>query len=174
MFPVLFKEPLIREKVMSGKVLIQWRHSFCAELAKSRYMTKDSTKAAHIELANIFFSESNTDDSDEMSTSHSEKTGDYPSKTKAMMQQKDDYKFPPFLLSIAHVPVERIAPDVISARPSNAVPWADVSYSVRHVEECWHHLMRSEDTEKLKTIAVCNFDFLLASVSTVSLWLLMR
>lgn len=97
MFPVLFKEPLIREKVMSGKVLIQWRHSFCAELAKSRYMTKDSTKAAHIELANIFFSESNTDDSDEMSTSHSEKTGDYPSKTKAMMQQRDDFKFPLFI-----------------------------------------------------------------------------
>lgn len=62
-------------------------------------------------------------------------------------------------------PIEHTPPDIISSRPSNAVPWADVSYSVRHVEESWHHLMRSEDTDKLKTIAVCNFDFLLAAVS---------
>lgn len=41
----------------------------------------------------------------------------------------------------------------------------DVSYSTRHVEESWHHLMKSEDTAKFKQIAVCNFDFLLASVS---------
>lgn len=41
----------------------------------------------------------------------------------------------------------------------------DVSYSIRHVEESWHHLMKSEDTAKFKKIAVCNFDFLLASVS---------
>lgn len=40
----------------------------------------------------------------------------------------------------------------------------DVSYSTRHVEESWHHLMKSEDTAKFKQIAVCNFDFLLASV----------
>lgn len=42
---------------------------------------------------------------------------------------------------------------------------ADVSYSIRHVEESWHHLMRSDDTTKFKQIAVCNFDFLLAAVS---------
>lgn len=41
----------------------------------------------------------------------------------------------------------------------------DVSYSTRHVEESWHHLIKSEDTSKFKQIAVCNFDFLLASVS---------
>lgn len=41
----------------------------------------------------------------------------------------------------------------------------DISYSVRHVEESWHHLIRSGDTQKLKEIAVCNFDFLLAAVS---------
>lgn len=44
----------------------------------------------------------------------------------------------------------------------------DVSYSTRHVEESWHHLMKSEDTAKFKQIAVCNFDFLLASVSVCS------
>ncbi|EDW44581.1 GM15035, partial [Drosophila sechellia] len=43
---------------------------------------------------------------------------------------------------------------------------ADVSYSMRHVEESWHHLMRSDDTTRFKQIAVCNFDFLLAAVSS--------
>lgn len=43
----------------------------------------------------------------------------------------------------------------------------DVSYSTRHVEESWHHLMKSEDTAKFKQIAVCNFDFLLAAVSKI-------
>lgn len=41
----------------------------------------------------------------------------------------------------------------------------DISYSIRHVEEAWHHLIKSNDTKKLKEIAVCNFDFLLAAVS---------
>ena len=44
----------------------------------------------------------------------------------------------------------------------------DVSYSTRHVEESWHHLMKSEDTAKFKQIAVCNFDFLLAAVSVIN------
>lgn len=47
----------------------------------------------------------------------------------------------------------------------NATEDDDVSYSTRHVEESWHHLMKSEDTAKFKRIAVCNFDFLLAAVS---------
>lgn len=46
----------------------------------------------------------------------------------------------------------------------------DVSYSTRHVEESWHHLMKSEDTAKFKQIAVCNFDFLLAAVSVKHLF----
>lgn len=48
---------------------------------------------------------------------------------------------------------------------STAHPGDDVSYSIRHVEESWHHLMKSEDTAKFKKIAVFNFDFLLAAVS---------
>lgn len=47
----------------------------------------------------------------------------------------------------------------------------DVSYSTRHVEESWHHLMKSEDTAKFKQIAVCNFDFLLAAVSVATLFI---
>jgi hypothetical protein len=35
------------------------------------------------------------------------------------------------------------------------------------VEESWHHLIKSDDSKKLKEIAVCNFDFLLAAVRNV-------
>ncbi|KAJ6644572.1 Protein qui-1 [Pseudolycoriella hygida] len=120
--------PLLREKLMSGKVLIQWRHSLCADISKSRYMDPDRTRAVHTEIANIFFNQ-DVDDSDETSTVNSEHSDDV-SITKT---------------------------------------GDDVSYSIRHVEESWHHLMKSEDTAKFKKIAVCNFDFLLASVQTVSI-----
>lgn len=62
-----FPEPILREKLMSGRVLIQWRHSICAEIARSRYMNPDSTRAVHTEIANIFFQQEQ-DDSDEISS----------------------------------------------------------------------------------------------------------
>lgn len=61
-------EPIIREKLMSGKILIQWRHSLCAEIAKARYMDPEKTRAVHTEIANIFFNQ-DAEDSDETSTS---------------------------------------------------------------------------------------------------------
>lgn len=65
-------EPLIREKLMSGKVLIQWRHSLCAEVAKARYMTtREVIRQAHAEMANIFFGEA-SEDSDDVTSSHSD------------------------------------------------------------------------------------------------------
>lgn len=54
---------------MSGKILIQWRHGLCAEIAKQRYMDPDSTRAVHIEIANIFFNQEQ-DESDEISSEH--------------------------------------------------------------------------------------------------------
>lgn len=50
------------------------------------------------------------------------------------------------------------------------IPGSDISYSIRHVEESWHHLIKSDDSKKLKEIAVCNFDFLLAAVSYNSIF----
>ncbi|XP_059616881.1 protein qui-1 isoform X2 [Phlebotomus argentipes] len=139
-------KPLIREKLMSGKVLLQWRHDLCAQIAKSRYMDEEARRLAHTELANIFFSQDG-EESDETTISH-------PTDKSPQQQQH--------LQPTAHE-------ETVSSRPSNMLPWAELSYSVRHVEESWHHLMRSEDTEKLKTIAMCNFDFLLASLQTVSI-----
>lgn len=62
---------------MSGKVLIQWRHSLCAEIAKARYMTtREIIRQAHTDMANIFFGEP-SEDSDDVTSSHSDtKPGD--------------------------------------------------------------------------------------------------
>lgn len=73
---LIIAEPIIREKLMSGRILIQWRHSLCAEIAKVRYMDPDKTRAVHTEIANIFFNQEQ-DDSDEISSEHNsdEKSG---------------------------------------------------------------------------------------------------
>ncbi|XP_049297951.1 protein qui-1 isoform X1 [Anopheles funestus] len=128
---------ILREKLMSGKLLIVWRHSICSEITRARYMTPDITRSIHSELVNLFFPPDG-DDSEDMSTEqHSRKS--------SMQTQQDDN-----------------VTQVLNLGP-------DISYSIRHVEEAWHHLIKSEDTKKLKEIAVCNFDFLLAAVQTVSI-----
>ncbi|XP_036331205.1 NACHT domain- and WD repeat-containing protein 1 isoform X1 [Rhagoletis pomonella] len=148
---------LLRDKIMSGKVLLEWRHSYCAELSKSRYMDAHSTRTMHIAIANIFFQQENEEndgstsenasgESDKHSViSQKEKESISASERKASSHHNDD-------TSTFYNPIA-----------------ADVSYSMRHVEESWHHLMRSDDIAKFKQIAVCNFDFLLAAVQTVSI-----
>ncbi|XP_017797968.1 PREDICTED: NACHT domain- and WD repeat-containing protein 1 [Habropoda laboriosa] len=44
----------------------------------------------------------------------------------------------------------------------------DTAYNLRHVEEAWLTLLRAGDVEKLKKLAVCAFDFLLAAVQMIS------
>lgn len=62
-------EAIIRQKIMSGKVLIEWKHRLCSELSRQRYMDPDITRSVHIEIANIFFNQ-DQDDSDEISSEH--------------------------------------------------------------------------------------------------------
>lgn len=54
---------------MSGKVLIQWRHCLCRDIARKRYMDPETTRSMHIDIANIFFNQEQ-DDSDEISSEH--------------------------------------------------------------------------------------------------------
>ena len=65
---------MIREKLMSGKILIEWRHKLCAEIAKTRYITQDICLSVHTEIANIFFNQF-TDESEDTASEHSEKSG---------------------------------------------------------------------------------------------------
>ena len=72
--PFKYIELLIREKMMSGKILIEWRHRLCEEITRTRYMDVNSQRAMHIEIANIFFNQ-DTDDSDEITSEKSDSTG---------------------------------------------------------------------------------------------------
>ena len=60
--------------MMSGKILIEWRHRLCEEITRTRYMDVNSQRAMHIEIANIFFNQ-DTDDSDEITSEKSDSTG---------------------------------------------------------------------------------------------------
>ncbi|XP_034650904.1 uncharacterized protein LOC117890259 isoform X2 [Drosophila subobscura] len=163
------KLQLLHDKIMSGKVLVQWRHNYCAVVAKRRYMGGQRTRNLHMELANLFFPQ----DEDE-STLENESTQ---SETKSVVSLKDSLRE----RDLHHKDREREKDNVSAGRKSSSTHHnddtstfynpiaADVSYSMRHVEESWHHLMRSDDTTRFKQIAVCNFDFLLAAVQTVSI-----
>jgi hypothetical protein len=62
---VFIPEPLIREKLMSGKLLVCWRHDLTSEVARRRYLqSQDSLRSAHGEIANLFFSEFSQQGSD--------------------------------------------------------------------------------------------------------------
>ncbi|XP_058836478.1 protein qui-1 [Topomyia yanbarensis] len=128
---------LLREKLMSGKLLIVWRHSLCSDITKVRYMTPEISRSVHSEIVNLFFPP-DSEESDEISSEQQ-------SRKSSIQTQHDDN-----------------VTQIITLGP-------DISYSIRHVEESWHHLIKSDDTKKLKEIAVCNFDFLLAAVQTVSI-----
>ncbi|XP_068081226.1 protein qui-1 [Anabrus simplex] len=127
--------PLIREKLMSGKMLICWRHELTADVVRKRYLhSQDVLRATHGEVANLFFSEFVHQNSEA-------ETEEAPSPT-------DESKETPFQTTLI--------PD-------------DVTYSLRHVEESWIHLLKAGDSSRLKQLTVCNFDFLLAAVQTVSI-----
>jgi len=61
------------------------------------------------------------------------------------------------------------ASPVAKETPFQSAPQTqDITYTLRHVEEAWLHLLRASDVDKLKKLAVCAFDFLLAAVQMIS------
>lgn len=132
----IFVDPLLQEKLMSGKLVLEWSHASTKEIAKTRYLTsQENTRLIHAEIANLFFSEFS--ESDENSESEA---ADEP----------------------APLPT-----DTTKDTPFNSTLHSDVTYSNRHIEEAWIHLLKAGDTVKLRTLTVCNFDFLLAAVSSI-------
>lgn len=70
--------PLIREKLMSGKLLIEWRHDLCAEITKKRYISEqEMQRLAHAEIVNLFFPTENSDESDEINSETSDKSSKF-------------------------------------------------------------------------------------------------
>lgn len=61
-------EKLIKEKLISGKLVLLWSHEVIKEIARKRYLqNQDTLRNTHSELANLFFNEFT--DSDENSES---------------------------------------------------------------------------------------------------------
>lgn len=63
---------------MSGKLFIQWRHSYCAVTARKRYIDKEISRQAHKEIVNLFFPQEDAaaEESDDSHTDEkSEKSG---------------------------------------------------------------------------------------------------
>ncbi|KAL1493229.1 hypothetical protein ABEB36_011321 [Hypothenemus hampei] len=128
-------EPLIREKLMSGLILIEWRHGMIKKLTKDRYLPSgDATKAVHTEMVNLFFNEFLEENSDD---------------------EASEGEPAPLLSEIKETPFQ-------------STLHKDVTYSLRHVEESWIHLLKSGDISKLKNLCMCNYDFLLAALQTFS------
>ncbi|XP_049942860.1 protein qui-1 [Schistocerca serialis cubense] len=128
---------LLQEKLMSGRLLVCWRHELAREVARRRYLhSQDVLRATHAEVGNLFFSEFSGQQA-------SEGDGDAEESAPSPTENKET----PFQTSFL--------PD-------------DVTYSLRHVEESWIHLLKAGDSCRLKQLTVCNFDFLLAAVQTVS------
>jgi hypothetical protein len=62
---------------MSSKLLIEWRHDLCAEIAKKRYINdQEMLRVAHAEIVNLFFPQETSDESDEINSETSEKSGE--------------------------------------------------------------------------------------------------
>ncbi|XP_050313345.1 protein qui-1 [Anthonomus grandis grandis] len=58
--------PLIREKIMSGILLIEWRHVMIKELTRKRYLSgTEISKNIHTELSTLFFNEFLEENSDD-------------------------------------------------------------------------------------------------------------
>lgn len=59
---------------MSGKLLIEWRHSICTEICNERYnFSKEEVQLTHNEIVNLFFPQ-DADDSDDIHSETSEKS----------------------------------------------------------------------------------------------------
>lgn len=123
-------------------------------------MDVQRTRSLHCELANLFFPQDEDESTLENESNRSE--------SKSVISLKDRDREKDSLSAVSAVSAGRKSSSTHHNDDTstfyNPIA-ADVSYSMRHVEESWHHLMRSDDTTRFKQIAVCNFDFLLAAVS---------
>lgn len=162
-FLFFFLEFLLRDKIMSGKVLIEWRYPYCQEISKKRYLNSNSIRELHMNISNIFFPP-DTEDNDNVEHENLEERQLIEGNEDKKSVQSQHYREK----ERDNSSLDRKSSSAAHANDDNSTFYnpmaADVSYSMRHVEESWHHLMHAGDLNKFKQIAVCNFDFLLAAV----------
>lgn len=131
---------LILEKQMSGKMLLIWRHVLIKEIAKNRFAANSETlKAAHAEVANLFFLEFTKED-EKQNDSEGKNSGKELSGTRLKHEFFLNSCFP-----FAESPKE--SEETKETPFQSNIQSADVTYNIRHVEEAWLHLLNAGTTE---------------------------
>ncbi|XP_063361352.1 protein qui-1 [Cydia amplana] len=132
-------KPLIAENVVSGRSTWRWRAAAAGARARRRYVRVQSAlRDAHSDLAALHFANF-LQDPDDTDTSETQEPG---------CADEDDA--------------------LLDSTPFHSGTRTAAAFTQRHVEESWLHLLLAGDFSKLKDLTVCNFDFLLAAVQTVT------
>ncbi|XP_041976047.1 NACHT domain- and WD repeat-containing protein 1 [Aricia agestis] len=131
---------IISEQVVSGRSTWRWRAAAAGSRARRRYIRVQSAlRDAHSDLAALHFA-SFLQDAEENDTSETQEPG---------CVADDDA--------------------LLDSTPFHSASRTAAAFTQRHVEESWLHLLLAGDFSKLKDLTVCNFDFLLAAVQTVTI-----
>ncbi|CAG4977394.1 unnamed protein product [Colias eurytheme] len=131
---------LISENVVSGRSTWRWRAASASARARRRYVRVQSAlRDAHSDLAALHFA-GFLCDPDDADTSEAQEPG---------CVDDDDA--------------------LLDSTPFHSASRTAAAFTQRHVEESWLHLLLAGDFSKLKDLTVCNFDFLLAAVQTVTI-----
>lgn len=117
---------LLREVYQSGRLMLRWRHALVAEVVRQRYLqpAPEASKAMHAELANLFFSEC---EQQQQQQEEQAATGD-----------EGEQSQPP-----ADESADQSADEGARDTPFQSAAVSDVTYSARHVEESWLHLLKA-------------------------------
>ncbi|KAK7595341.1 hypothetical protein V9T40_013166 [Parthenolecanium corni] len=165
---------IMTEKFMSGRLLLCWRHKLTYAVMRKRYLrSQEAQRTLHTEIVNLFFSNFNNDDNN--NSNNNDDDNDNNDADDENARNKSEYidilVLTNTIIIARHFPVLSIgpAPEREKATPfQSCLPTNDVRYSLRHVEESWIHLLKSGDNIRMKELTLCNFDFLLAAVRTIS------
>ncbi|CAH2266800.1 jg7983 [Pararge aegeria aegeria] len=131
---------IIVENVVSGRSTWRWRAAAASARARRRYVRVQSAlRDAHSDLAALHFANF-LNDTDDTDTSETHEPG---------CVDDDDA--------------------LLDSTPFHSASRTAAAFTQRHVEESWLHLLLAGDFSKLKDLTVCNFDFLLAAVQTVTI-----
>ncbi|KAH9645257.1 hypothetical protein HF086_000420 [Spodoptera exigua] len=138
---------LISENVVSGRCTWRWRAAAAGARARRRYVRSQAAlRDAHSDLAALHFANF-LHDADDTDTSEAQE--------------------PVVRMLIGCVDNDDDA--LLDSTPFHSATRTAAAFTQRHVEESWLHLLLAGDFSKLKDLTVCNFDFLLASVQTVTI-----
>lgn len=146
--------------------MICWRGELIRDVARKRYLPdNDALRTAHAEIANLFFSEFSETDSDQPP-----RAGKYFYFSNSKLISIHIYiKYYNYMNYLYLDSPENSNEEPTKDTPFHSqLPVVDVTYSLRHVEESWLHLLKGGDVGRLKRLTFCNFDFLLAAVQTIT------